>query len=215
MCLSCSVLAQEYLYGIGTVVLQAPSKDSSALHTVCIKGAYYVPDQPLNILSVHDVLSLHGAVVFESTPGTPSHIRWPNNTGDTYQAMLWCRNLLYIECCSGAVQVDTIRRALPPGLGYDGVHATFGHMEQAKLKQLVSEAYVDASKICAGKHCSCLACEEANAKLESYHSQQDLTARMLIVYCIQICCNCRWLRLMESNTCCLLQMNTVAVSKEI
>jgi hypothetical protein len=44
--------------GIGTVVLKVPSMDSGAMHTVCIKGAYYVPDQPLNILSVHDVLSI-------------------------------------------------------------------------------------------------------------------------------------------------------------
>jgi hypothetical protein len=84
--------------GIGTVVLNVPSMDSGAQHTVCIKGAYYVPDQPLNILSVHDVLSLHGAVVFESLPGTPSHIRWPKETGDVYQAMLWRRNLPYIKC---------------------------------------------------------------------------------------------------------------------
>jgi hypothetical protein len=74
------------------------------------------------------------------------------------------------------VQVNTIRRALPPGLGYDVVHATFGHMGQAKLKQLIAEGYVDASKMCAGKEYSCVACEEANAKMKSYHSQQDLAA---------------------------------------
>jgi hypothetical protein len=162
--------------GIGTVILKVPSMDSGAMHTVCIKGAYYVPDQPLNILSVHDVLSIQGAVVFESLPGTPSHIRWPNESGDIYQALLWRRNLPYIKCCTDAVQVNTIRRALPPGLGYDVVHATFGLMGQAKLKQLVEEGYVDASKICVGKEYSCAACEEANAKLESYHSQQDLAA---------------------------------------
>jgi hypothetical protein len=125
---------------------------------------------------VHDVLSIQGAVVFKSLPGTPSHIRWPNEPGDIYQATLWRRNLPYTKCCTDAVQVNTIRRALPPGLGYDVVHATFGHMGQAKLKQLVEEGYDDASITCAGKEHSCAACEEANAKLESYQSQQDLAA---------------------------------------
>jgi hypothetical protein len=162
--------------GVGTVVLRVPSMDTGVAHTVVLKGAYYVPNQPLNILSVHDVLSLPGAVVFDSHPGTPSHVRWPAARGDVYQAMLWRRNLPYIKCCTLDVQVHTIRRIMPPGLSYDVIHATFGHMGQAKLKQLVAEGYVAASKLCTDKGYACVACEEANAKKESYPSQHDLAA---------------------------------------
>ena len=57
-----------------------------------------------------------------------------------------------------------------------GTHATFGHMGQAKLKQLHAERYVDASKVCNDPSYTCIAREEANAKKESYPSQHDLAA---------------------------------------
>jgi hypothetical protein len=162
--------------GVGTVVMRVPSMDSGVTHTVYLKGAYYVPDQPLNILSVRDVLSLPGAVVFESHPGTPSHVRWPSVSGAVYQAMLWRRNLPYIKCWTANVSVHAIRRVSPTGLGYQAIHASFGHMGQAKMQRLVSEGYVDASKLCTESGFACAACEEANAKLDSYPGQQDLAA---------------------------------------
>jgi hypothetical protein len=56
------------------------------------------------------------------------------------------------------------------------LHATFDHIGRVNLKQLVAKGYVDASKMSAGNENSCVACEEANAKMEFYHSQQDLAA---------------------------------------
>jgi hypothetical protein len=49
-------------------------------------------------------------------------------------------------------------------------------MGSNKLKFLARFGYVDASKLPSDGAYNCGACEAANAKLESYHSQHDLAA---------------------------------------
>jgi hypothetical protein len=106
---------------------------------VYIKNAYNVPTQPMNILSVRDVLAIGGAVTFDQGSTAP-HIRWKGQPSDVHQAMQWKCQLQYISCSvvSGK-SIHTIRKVLPPGLGYDLTHASLGHMCSAKVKRLVSE----------------------------------------------------------------------------
>jgi hypothetical protein len=44
--------------GVGTVCLCVTSKDTQKVYKVCVKGAYYVPQQPLNIISTRAIMSL-------------------------------------------------------------------------------------------------------------------------------------------------------------
>jgi transposase InsO family protein len=96
---------------------------------------------------------------------------------DVHQAMQCKCQLPYISCSvvSGK-SIHTIRKVLPPGLGYDLTHASLGHMCSAKVKRLVSEEYIEASNGNGNDTFTCSACETANAKKESYHSQHDLSA---------------------------------------
>jgi hypothetical protein len=52
-------------------------------------------------------------------------------------------------CCERVARCERLRNTtrLPQGLGHDLTHATYGHMGLAKLKQLVSEGYIDKSKV--------------------------------------------------------------------
>jgi hypothetical protein len=161
--------------GTGTVVLCVTDMSSRGTHAVYIKNAYYVPVQPLNILSVFDVLNIHGAAVFDNRDG-PSHVRWHTERGDVRQRMLWRHKLPYIESYCEAVPINAIRRVMPSGLGYDVIHSTFGHMGLAKLKQLVAGGYLEAEKLREHERFACSACEAANAKIGSYPSQHDLAA---------------------------------------
>jgi hypothetical protein len=161
--------------GVGTIVLHVQSMLSRDIYTVHIQGAYYVPVQPMNILSVADVLNIDGAAIFDSRDG-PSHIRWHTESGDVRQRMLWRRKLPYIDCCFTSVEVHSIRRVMPQGLGHDLVHSTYGHMGLAKLKHLVAEGYLAPANILAHESFACSACEAANAKIGPYPCQQDLAA---------------------------------------
>jgi hypothetical protein len=111
--------------GCGTIVLAVPDSYSHQVYSVHIVGAYYVPEQPLNILSVSDVLHINGAVIFDCRDG-PSHVRWNTERGDVRQRMLWRRKLPYIESLFEKVTVHAIRRVMPPALGYDLIHSTYG-----------------------------------------------------------------------------------------
>lgn len=161
--------------GRGTVTIHAKSMHTGEIHPVYVKGAYYVPTQPLNILSVGDVFNMGGAAIFDSR-NAPCRVRWPSANGDVYQSMEWRRRLPYIINADSSVPVCMIRRVLPPELGYELTHATFGHMGLAKLKHLAAAGYVDESKLRSSDFYACGACEEANAKLESYPSRHDLAA---------------------------------------
>jgi hypothetical protein len=100
---------------------------------------------------------------------------WSASSRPAYQAVRWRNAIPYIYC-TAVFSLHAIRKAVPPSLGYDVTHATFGHVGQSKMKQLVSEGYIDASKLCHDDAYACHACEEANAKKESYPSQLDLAA---------------------------------------
>jgi hypothetical protein len=69
-----------------------PDSYSHEVHSVHIVGAYYVPEQPLYILSVRDVLHINGAVIFYCRDGL-FHVRWNTERGDVRQRMVWRRNL--------------------------------------------------------------------------------------------------------------------------
>jgi hypothetical protein len=161
--------------GTGTIVLCVKSMLSDDTYSVYIKGAYYVPEQPLNILSVFDVVHINGAAVFDNRDG-PSHIRWHTEQGDVQQRMLWRRKLPCIESHAEKVSVDAMRQVVPPGFGYDLIHSTFGHMGLAKLKQLVAGGYLNAEKLREHECFACRAFEAANAKIGSYPCQYDLAA---------------------------------------
>jgi hypothetical protein len=51
--------------GVGTVCLCVTSKDTQKVYKVCVKGAYYVPQQPLNVISTRAIMSLGGAAIFD------------------------------------------------------------------------------------------------------------------------------------------------------
>jgi hypothetical protein len=161
--------------GVGTVFLCAQSKDTHKVYHVYVKGAYYVPQQPLNILSTRAIMSQGGAAVFDGRID-PHYVRWVTDDGDIYQAMMWQRELPFIQCHVDVVPVNAIRRAIPKHLGYDVTYATFGHMSHGKLQHLVAEGYIDESKARHDDTHACAACTEANARLESYHSVHDLAA---------------------------------------
>jgi hypothetical protein len=122
---------------------------------------------PLNhsTFSVHAVRVLGGAVHLDDSY-EPSYVRWSGSSNPAYQAVQWRNCIRYIHC-TAVVRLHAIRKAIPPHLGSDVTHATFRHMVQAKMKQLVNEGYIDASKLCQDKGSACHACQEANAKLES------------------------------------------------
>lgn len=161
--------------GVGTVFLCVACKDTNKVYTVYLKGAYYVPQQPLNIISTHAIMALDGAALFDSRTD-PQCVRWSTHDGDVYQAILWVQRLPYIRCSVNAVAVHAIRRAVPKGLGYDLTHATFGHMSHAKLKRLVSEGFIEPSVVSCDDTYACSACTKANAQKEPYHSVHDLAA---------------------------------------
>jgi hypothetical protein len=150
--------------GIGTVSFGARCMDTGRVLDVYIRNAYYVPTQPMNILSVRDVLATGGAVIFDQG-SKASHIRWKGQPSDVQQAMQWKCRLPHISCrvVSGK-SIHTIRKVLPPGLGYDLTHASLGHMCSAKVKRLVPEGYIEASKLNGNDSYTCSACETANAK---------------------------------------------------
>lgn len=141
---------------------------------VIIRNAYYVPDQPLDILSSWDVRKIGGATIFDDNQRR-SCVRWPTPQGDIYQDISWHNNLPYITV-SGSVSVNVIRKSVPAGLGFDLTHATFGHMGTDKLKLLAKEGYLEQSIICAEQGYACDHCDKANARLNSYPSNDDLRA---------------------------------------
>jgi hypothetical protein len=158
--------------GCGTIVLAVSDSCSHHVYSVNIEGAYNVPEQPLNILSVSDVLSIKGAVFFDGRD-RPSHVWWHTAQGDVRQRMLWRRRLPYIESLFENKSVHAVRRVIPPELGFDLLHSTYGRMGFAKVKQLVAGGYLDAEKLRAHESFACGACEAANAKLSSYPSLYD------------------------------------------
>ncbi len=145
------------------------------MYQVYMKGAYYVPQQPLNIISTRAIMSLGGAAVFDARD-SPQYVRWSTVDGDIYQAMMWQRELPFIQCSVHVVSVNAMRRAIPRHLVHDVTHAAFGHMSPGKLQRLAAEGYIDASKARHDDTHACAACTEANASLESYHSVHDLAA---------------------------------------
>jgi hypothetical protein len=144
------------------------------VHTVSLYNAYYVPTQPLNILNSSDVRVLGGAFHLDDS-FEPSYVRWSRSSCPVHQAVKWKNCIPYIHC-TAVVRLHAVRKVIPPHLGCDVTHATFGHMGQAKMKHLVNEGYIDASKLCQDAGYACHACEEANAKLEPYPSKYDLAA---------------------------------------
>jgi hypothetical protein len=72
--------------GIGTVSFGATCMDTGRVQDVYIQNACYVPPQPMNILSVRDVLATGGAVIFDQGSRAP-HIRLKGQTRDVHQAM--------------------------------------------------------------------------------------------------------------------------------
>jgi hypothetical protein len=132
--------------GTDTIMLCVKNMLSDDTYNVYIKGACYVPEQPLNILCVFDVVHINGAAVFDNRDG-PSQIRWHTEQGDVQQRMLWRRKLPYIESHTEGVSVHAMRQVVPPGLGYDLIHSTFGHMGLAKLNQLGAGGYLNAEQL--------------------------------------------------------------------
>ena len=161
--------------GVGTIVLHVQCRSTGIIHRVQLPNALYLPDQPLNILSVNDIRAQGGASLLDDNDA-PSYVRWCNGSKNIFQTVTWKNRIPYIHSFHDTVPVSTIRRVLPPDLGNDVTHATFGHMGQAKLKQLVTEGFIDSSKLCTQNGHACMACESTNAKMDSYPGQHDLAA---------------------------------------
>jgi hypothetical protein len=102
---------------------------------------YYVPAQPLNISSSHDVRVLGGAVHLDDS-FEPSYVRWSGSSCPVYQAVKWTNCSPYIHC-TAVVHLHAIRKVIPPHLSYDVTHGSFGHMAQARMKHIVNEGYID------------------------------------------------------------------------
>jgi hypothetical protein len=134
----------------------------------------YVLVQPLNILSSNDVRLSGGAVHLDDS-FEPSYVRWSASSRPTYQAVQW-RSCIPYRHCTAVISLHAIRTAIPLSLGYDVYLYYFWAYGPAKMKQLVSEGYIYESKLCHDDAYACHACEEANAKKESYLSQFDLAA---------------------------------------
>jgi hypothetical protein len=161
--------------GVGAVCLCFTSKDAQKVYKVCVKGAYYVPQQPLNIISTRAIMSLGWAAIFDGR-FAPQCVRWATADGDIFQAMIWRSNLPFTQCPVDGVPVNAMRRAIPRDLEYDVTHAAFGHMSPGKLQRLAAEGYIDTSKASHDDSHACAACNGANASLESYRSVHDLAA---------------------------------------
>jgi hypothetical protein len=72
-------------------------------------------------------MSQDGAAVFDGRV-VPQYVRWVTADGDIYQAMMWQRNLPFIQCPVDVVPVNAMRRAIPRLLAHDVTHAAFGLM---------------------------------------------------------------------------------------
>jgi hypothetical protein len=70
----------------GTVQLCVTCMEIGKVHTVSLNNAYYVPTQPLNISSSHDVRVLGGAVHLDDG-FEPSYVRWSGSSCPVYQAV--------------------------------------------------------------------------------------------------------------------------------
>jgi hypothetical protein len=93
--------------GVGTIQLHVQCRDTRRVHTVYVRGAYYVPTQPLNILSVHHVRLQGGAALLDDVI-EPSFVRWQTDKGSVFQNVMWKNHLPYIHSCTTAVPLHTI-----------------------------------------------------------------------------------------------------------
>jgi hypothetical protein len=97
----------------------------------------------------------------------PDKVRWLTVDGDIYQAIMWQRELPFIQCPIEAVPVNAMRQAVPRHLESDVTRAAFGHMSPGKLQRLAAGSYIDASKARHDDLDACAACRKASARLDS------------------------------------------------
>jgi transposase InsO family protein len=159
---------------IGTIAFTFnPIKGSSTTQptTVCVHDVYYVPQQHMNLLSVHTLNTHSAGANFDQKPG---YVRFSTPTGDCYKTFQWENNLPYIPVSnigsipSLGVECYAIRRAVPKELQGHALHSRFGHVGSAKLRKLVSAGYLDNSAVNDTKDLDCDHCLTGNAQREPY-----------------------------------------------